>query len=175
MTPNQAKRSRSDTLTPIGRDYIVIKAIRILAGIVFATYVAYIATFTLSIWSLSNQGPMPPDKTVDATPLIVSISGAILLLIPIVAVTLGILAAITANQRRQKAWRNTYIVLSVLAFPGPALGAAFIVGGLFAGGLLYVMIPGLVFAVAPIIMSIVALVHEREAIAPTQTVFAPAI
>lgn len=153
----------------------MIKAIHILAGLVLAIYVVWGAGFAFSMWSLSNQSSMPADKTVEATPITVVITSAILWLIPLVALALGVLAAVAANQRGQKGWRNAFILLTALSAPGPVLGSAFIVGGLFAGGLLYVMIPGLLLVLAPIIMSIVALVHVRGIAAPTPTAFAPAV
>ena len=149
------------------------KAIRVLAILVPVTYVAWAASFAISGWLLTHSGPMPADKSVDITPAPVLISTAILWLVPLFSLALGIVAAISSHQQRQPAWRNAFIVLTLLAAPGPILGAGLIVGVLFAGGALYFIIPGLVFELAPIIMSVVALLHEWRIIAPSAPVLVP--
>ena len=151
------------------------KAIRTLAVLVLVTYFSWVLALAISGWLLSQPSQMPADKSVDATPIPVVITSVIMGLIPLFALALGILAAISSHQRRQSGWRNAFIILTLLALPGPILGSGLIVGGLFAGGALYFIIPGLVFAFAPIIMSIVALSHGRQTTAQSPTVFAPAV
>ncbi len=150
------------------------KAIRVLAILVLVAYFAWVAAFAISGWLLSRPDQIPADKSVDATPIPVVITSALMGLIPLFSLALGILATVASHQRRQAGWRNTFIILTLLAAPGPILGAGLIVGGLFAGGVLYFILPGLVFEFAPIVMSIVALRHERRFTAPSAPVYAPA-
>jgi hypothetical protein len=147
------------------------KAIRTLAVIILVGYVTYVASFTVSGAIAANQG-MPSDKVPD--PLVMAawaVPGIVGFLISGLTLTLGILAAISANRRGHRAGRVICVALGVLGAPGPNIGGAFILGGLlsFGGprtgvnpiGAALVLL-GLLFLVVPIVLAISALIQERH-------------
>jgi len=147
------------------------KAIRTLAILIFAGYVAYVASFKVSEVIATNQG-MPSDKVPDSLTMAAWVApGLAGLLISGLTLALGVVGAIATNRRRQRGWRVFFLVFGILGAPGPSIGGALILGGLLAfggpqtgvshfGALIASL--GLLVIISPIVLAICALIHERR-------------